>query len=400
MHILRGPQGPPRRLRGGVSLCTHYGRRYWNKRQDQSLPVPLHRYCQKFTHCLLTYCDVHVDTDHVVMDVLHLLLRVGGRLHTELLTFLLFHHAPTRTPKDVERAYGQWKKTLEDAGVFGWDFWADETEEEGFKCRDFNGQPMRAFFAAIEGIDFVPLFGDGNGPRLKARLLEFWSLYKRLNRANYEFDEAAVTQWARDVRVWALSLVNEKKYQEVKDMAIIPDLKVIATLGGAPEKQAAKKGAAKKAKKRRRAAPRNIHANPFAAEHVAERVARDDVGVITGDLFSTSVITPYIHIFVNHVPQFLSLHKNLHQFSCQKLELANKNQSAHFHRATAKRGDANEDILISTYIPFLCSVEYKRLRYRCEKCCKKFIHPGNLRNHVEDRRNRGSGKKKYTCPYA
>ncbi|KAL9953844.1 hypothetical protein ACROYT_G041316 [Oculina patagonica] len=49
-------------------------------------------------------------------------------------------------------------------------------------------------------------------------------------------------------------------------------------------------------------------------------------------------LTPYIHAFVYHVPQFLQMHGTLINFNCQPVEKKNHWQSQTFHRGSQKGG--------------------------------------------------------------
>ena len=48
-------------------------------------------------------------------------------------------------------------------------------------------------------------------------------------------------------------------------------------------------------------------------------------------------ITPYIHSFINHVPDVIEKHKNLNFFSTQALEKLNSVTKTNFFRSTNKK---------------------------------------------------------------
>jgi len=54
-------------------------------------------------------------------------------------------------------------------------------------------------------------------------------------------------------------------------------------------------------------------------------------------LTNDNLITPYVHIFVNHVPELIRLYKNLNIFSMQSLEYLNSRTKLHYFRNTNKQ---------------------------------------------------------------
>jgi len=63
-----------------------------------------------------------------------------------------------------------------------------------------------------------------------------------------------------------------------------------------------------------------------------------DWGKLFMELFYDDDLTPYIHVFVYHVPQFLQMHGTLINFNCQPVEKKNHWQSQTFHRGSQKGG--------------------------------------------------------------
>jgi len=57
-------------------------------------------------------------------------------------------------------------------------------------------------------------------------------------------------------------------------------------------------------------------------------------------LYQPSDITPYIHVLVYHVPEFVKIHKEfgLSSFTCSAVEKKNHQQSTFFFRQTLKDG--------------------------------------------------------------
>ena len=54
-------------------------------------------------------------------------------------------------------------------------------------------------------------------------------------------------------------------------------------------------------------------------------------------LTNDNLITPYVHIFVYHVPELIRLYKNLNIFSMQSLEYLNSRTKLHYFRNTNKQ---------------------------------------------------------------
>ena len=52
-------------------------------------------------------------------------------------------------------------------------------------------------------------------------------------------------------------------------------------------------------------------------------------------------ITPYLHIFVFHIPEFISVYKHLNLFSCQALEKLNSVTKTHYFRQTNRKNKNN-----------------------------------------------------------
>jgi hypothetical protein len=104
-------------------------------------------------------------------------------------------------------------------------------------------------------------------------------------------------------------------------------------------------------------------------------------------------ITPYVHVFVFHVHSILIWTGSLNDFSCQNLELANNLQGKQTHRQNCRRSATGEEemqIIMASFRnllnipPAVNSKTYKR-RFFCPFGCEN--HGGNitlnfLRRHV------------------
>ena len=55
------------------------------------------------------------------------------------------------------------------------------------------------------------------------------------------------------------------------------------------------------------------------------------------DVYQTKHITPYIHLFVNHISEFLSVHGTIAAFSQQGLEKLNNDVTKYYFRSTNHR---------------------------------------------------------------
>lgn len=100
--------------------------------------------------------------------------------------------------------------------------------------------------------------------------------------------------------------------------------------------------------------PDYIHPNNFQ-DHAR------DWGKLFMELFYDDDLTPYIHAFVYHVPQFLQMHGTLINFNCQPVEKKNHWQSQTFHRGSQKGGKN------SKYTVQVMEQETRQLFARCNK---------------------------------
>lgn len=56
-------------------------------------------------------------------------------------------------------------------------------------------------------------------------------------------------------------------------------------------------------------------------------------------------ITPYIHIFVFHVPEFIAKHRNLNQFTMQGLEKLNEVKKDFFRKTNRSKDKFTSQLL-------------------------------------------------------
>lgn len=59
------------------------------------------------------------------------------------------------------------------------------------------------------------------------------------------------------------------------------------------------------------------------------------------DCYFEQHITPYMHAFVYHVPEFMRVYKNLDLFNLQGLEKLNDISTLIYHRSTNKKNNKN-----------------------------------------------------------
>ena len=69
------------------------------------------------------------------------------------------------------------------------------------------------------------------------------------------------------------------------------------------------------------------------------------------DPSKTHEFTPYVHTFVHHIDELISLHKNIHLYNLQGLENLNSFVKKSYHNSTnkAKLDKASQVILYSNY---------------------------------------------------
>ena len=72
--------------------------------------------------------------------------------------------------------------------------------------------------------------------------------------------------------------------------------------------------------------------------------ARDWIRLFTS-IYQTKDVTPYMHAFAQHVPEFLRLYGNIVIFSQQGLEKLNDLTTKHYQRATNHHYDALKQVL-------------------------------------------------------
>ncbi len=88
------------------------------------------------------------------------------------------------------------------------------------------------------------------------------------------------------------------------------------------------------------------YTNPFKLKHIptsSEELSEDFNNWLESYLFINELnrnsikITPYIHVFVNHIPQFLEIHQNINSFNTQGSEKLNGFCTHYYHRCTNKQ---------------------------------------------------------------
>ena len=88
------------------------------------------------------------------------------------------------------------------------------------------------------------------------------------------------------------------------------------------------------------------YTNPFKLKHIptsSEELSEDLNNWLESYLFINELnrnsikITPYIHVFVNPIPQFLEIHQNINSFNTQGSEKLNGFCTHYYHRCTNKQ---------------------------------------------------------------
>ena len=89
-------------------------------------------------------------------------------------------------------------------------------------------------------------------------------------------------------------------------------------------------------------------------------------------VYQTKDVTPYMHALYAHVPEFLTLHKNLEYFTQQGIEKYNDITSKNFFRSSNHRGvSALEQIFLKkSRVQYLEQVGCARVKkiYTCSNC--------------------------------
>lgn len=62
-------------------------------------------------------------------------------------------------------------------------------------------------------------------------------------------------------------------------------------------------------------------------------------------VFQRSEITPYIHVFISHLSQFVDMHNDINKFNIQGLEKLNDLTTSQYFRGTNKKKDYLKQIL-------------------------------------------------------
>ena len=88
------------------------------------------------------------------------------------------------------------------------------------------------------------------------------------------------------------------------------------------------------------------YTNPYELEQkptTTEKLSEDlnnwlEAYLYVNELNRNSIkITPYIHVFVSHIPKFLDIHKDINLFNTQGLEKLNDFCTQYYHRCSNKQ---------------------------------------------------------------
>ena len=89
-------------------------------------------------------------------------------------------------------------------------------------------------------------------------------------------------------------------------------------------------------------------------------------------VFQTKHVTPYIHVLVSHIPEFLSLYDPISLFSQQGLEKLNDDLAKDYFRSTNHRdGEALKQLLLKlNRLEELANDDFcrKKKEYQCHSC--------------------------------
>jgi hypothetical protein len=256
------------------------------------------------------------------MDTLHCLLRIGGRL-IDYFIMRCVSDRDDRAQKKIPEILGAWQTQLKDIGV-SWSFWemADGSSHKHLKKWKFE---------SLNGEPSKALFTGLAG-------LDLASLLPQKHKAKAgRYLESWKEFW--------------KLYVSISSNV-------------------------------------DFTAETAKAWGTATRAwAKNLVGGLTTEfLYATDFITPYLHLFIVHIPHYLEVHGNIHWCCCQKLELANKNQHHYYLSCTQRRPDANKYILRGVVRRFICPIDVSRFEFVCKNatCCRQYIQRHRYEAHLKE----------------
>jgi hypothetical protein len=283
-----------------------------------------------------------IPTERMVVDLLHMFLRISDRLILEACCLALSHEYPNLLPADEDNGTEAEWLTNTFGAAFGEiaqcsvEIIEDKKNKNGggWKVSRLNGNKRRLVMAKFKFEDIF-LTNPTVGKQLQTVWDAFWGTYRLLN-----------------LREPLLPIVN------------------------------AYRAAAHLTPYTKDTQPSNIaNLTSVAWRHITTNwIMRATTDTTTADgqrlqaLFPPSFIVPYVHIFCFHVGQLLILVGSLTDFSCQSLELANNLQGCSTYRANSRRPDEEaEMILLASYrsilnIPAAIQSPTFKRTYYCPFC--------------------------------
>lgn len=313
-----------------------------------------------------------IPTTRVIVDSLHMFLRITDRLIMEACNLALVHEYPQ---PEVTTGKGKRKKVIlpsqEDNGAEA--AWLTDTFGSAFSK---IAQCSITIMEGSKGAGWKVSRLNGNKRRLLMTQFKFSSVFKKNPAIGKRLQEAWDGFWSM------YTLLNQKD----------PQLSIVNAFRAASGEE----------QLRVDSIPHDYDL-PMQAKVAWDHLAMAWVGKITlsrshggvrmSALLPTTFIVPYVHIFAFHVGEVLRNVGSITDFSCQNLELANNLQGCQTFRANCRRPlEEAEMILLSSLRnllnipPIVTSGSFKRPYYCpfCESTGKQHsnVSIGHLRRHI------------------
>jgi hypothetical protein len=272
----------------------------------------------------------------IVLDVLHLFMRIADRLMRNTLSHAIASVAPPAIQAADRSEQAQW---LTDTIGASWGklcktqltIREDKQNSDGFAWSRLNGTKQREIITSFEHREVF------EGRPLLACALDqswsmFWSLYTQINRREIT---AEMDQWFDSAQQWLMCAT----FKTVVSMS---------------------------------AGDLDRYRVSVDTQELATQTYGDNprwVWVLDNPVFEAAFLTPYVHQFVWHVHEILPTlpGKSVFVFSCQSLELQNNLHGQSWFRANCKRPDIEDATIILGQLRLFYNVNAAKTRYGKDK---------------------------------
>ena len=268
-----------------------------------------------------------IDEKHVVMDSLHLLLRVCDcmfeRSWIKLSAALTEGVAKVRMEKEMRKTMSHWKMFK-------------PKDNKKMSWSSINGNQRLSVLASFDWETVWP---------------ENVSMAKKINKAFREFHELHVNQ----MNSW-----HPTSGKDLGDQLKTFVESLCLSTAAAPRRRRGR---------RVRAGSEEAHSEAQSGDSAPFNAAE--------------LITVHFHIVHVHVGQLTDLHGSLKPFSMQHLEAGNKKDNRSWNCKNSRRRDSELKEMISrNYRVLLAEKDKKEFKRTCELCQRGFVKEGNLENHL------------------